>query len=73
MAQVTLSSQNRIVVPREARDAMGIKPGDEILIVTRGGLATLMPKPANYAEALLGVGKGTYPNGYLARERRSWN
>jgi len=52
---------------------MGIKPGDEILIVTRGGLATLMPKPANYAEALLGVGKGTYPNGYLARERRSWN
>jgi AbrB family looped-hinge helix DNA binding protein len=73
MALATLSSKNQIVVPREARDAMGIKSGDEILVVTRGRVVILMPKPANYAEALLGMGKGTYPKRYLARERRSWN
>ena len=73
MAQATLSSKNQIVVPREAREAMGVKSGDRILVVTRGKVVILMPKPANYAETLLGVGKGTYPKRYLARERRSWN
>jgi AbrB family looped-hinge helix DNA binding protein len=67
-----LSSKNQIVLPKEARDAMKVKGGDELLVVVKGSITIIMPKPRSYAEALYGLGKGMYPEGYLKRERRSW-
>jgi AbrB family looped-hinge helix DNA binding protein len=32
MTEATLSAKNQIVIPREAREALGLKPGDKILI-----------------------------------------
>jgi AbrB family looped-hinge helix DNA binding protein len=32
---VKLSSKHQIVVPREARDALGLKPGDRLLVTVR--------------------------------------
>jgi AbrB family looped-hinge helix DNA binding protein len=63
-----LSSKNQIVIPKEARQAMGVKGGDELLIVVKDNLTLVMPKPKRYARAL----RGAYPSGYLKRERRSW-
>jgi AbrB family looped-hinge helix DNA binding protein len=67
-----LSSKNQIVIPKEARQAMGVKGGDELLIVVKDNLTLVMPKPKRYARALRGLAKGAYPSGYLKRERRSW-
>ncbi len=67
-----LSSKNQIVLPKEARKAMGVKGGDELLVVVKDGLAIVMPKPKRYARALRGMGKETYPSDYLKRERRAW-
>jgi hypothetical protein len=51
---------------------MGVRGGDELLIVVKDDLTLVMPKPKRYAQTLRGLAKGTYPSGYLKRERRSW-
>ncbi len=72
MQTVKLSSKNLIVVPREAREAMGIKSGDEITVVVHGDQVLLVRRPKSYSHAMLGIGKGLYPKNYLRNERRSW-
>jgi AbrB family looped-hinge helix DNA binding protein len=73
MAEVTLSSKNQIVVPREAREALGIRSGDRILVVVRNSAVILLPKPKNHAAAIRGIGQGSYPRRYLQKERESWD
>ena len=72
MPYLKLSSKNQIVLPKEAREAMKVKGGDELLVVVKDGITLIMPKPASYAEALSGRGKKIYPKNYLKKERRSW-
>jgi AbrB family looped-hinge helix DNA binding protein len=36
MSESTLSRQNQIVIPKDARQALGIKAGDKLLLVVRG-------------------------------------
>ncbi len=72
MAVQRLSSKNQIVIPKEARQAMGVKGGDELLVVVKNDLTLVMPKPKRYARTLRGLAKAVYPAGYLKRERRSW-
>ena len=72
MAVQKLSSKNQIVLPKAAREAMGVKGGDELLVVVKNDLTIVMPKPKHYAKVLRGLTKGTYPSKYLKRERQSW-
>ena len=72
MSEVKLSSKNQIVIPREAREALGAKPGARLLVVVRNGSVTLMPKPKNYAKAIRGLARKSYPKDYLKKERGSW-
>ncbi len=67
-----LSSKNQLVLPKEAREAMGVKGGDELLIVVKDGVTIVLPKPKRYAATLRGIAKGPYPRDYVKRERRSW-
>jgi AbrB family looped-hinge helix DNA binding protein len=72
MSEVTISSKNQIVVPREARKALGLKAGDKLLVVPFGDDLIVLRKPKSYAKALLGLGRGLYPADYLKKERESW-
>lgn len=72
MNEVKLSSKNQIVIPREAREALGAKPGSRLLVVVRNGTVTLMAKPRNYAKAVRGLAKKRYPKDYIKKERDSW-
>lgn len=72
MAEATLSAKNQIVIPREAREALGIKPGDKILVVVHGKKVVILQKPASYHRALRGLGRGTYPRDHVYKERESW-
>lgn len=69
----TLSSKNQVVVPREAREALGLKPGDEILFVVRRGHVILLQKPKSYATAMRGLGRGLYAKNHVQKERDSWD
>jgi AbrB family looped-hinge helix DNA binding protein len=72
MREVKLSTKNQIVIPREIRDALGIKAGDRLLVVARGDTVILLRKPKKYSKAVSGMGKGLFGPGYLAEERESW-
>ena len=72
MQTVRLSSKNQIVLPREAREAMHLKGRDELLIVIKGDVTIIMPKPKSYRQALSNIGKEIYPKAYLKKERSSW-
>jgi len=70
--EVTLSSKHQIVVPSESRRALGLKPGDRLLVVTFADQVIMLRRPARYAEATQGLMRGAYSKGYLRRERRAW-
>ena len=71
--EVKLSSKNQIVIPREAREALGAKPGSRILVVVRNGTVTLLAKLKKYATAIRGLAKKPCPKGYVKVERESWS
>jgi len=72
MTEATLSAKNQIVIPREAREALGLKPGDKILVVVRGGKVLVLQKPKSYHAAIRGLARSKYPKDYLQKERQSW-
>ena len=72
MAEVTLSTKNQIVIPREAREALGVRPGDKLVVVVRGTRVIAFQKPESYHAAIRGIGRGVYPRGYIQKERQSW-
>jgi AbrB family looped-hinge helix DNA binding protein len=71
--EATLSSKNQIVIPREAREKLGVKAGDKLLVVLQGDSVIVMQKPKSYRVAIRGLGRGVYPAGYLEKERQSWD
>ena len=72
MRVATLSSKNQIVVPLEARKALGLKAGDKLLVVVRRDTVILLPKPRKYSRAIRGIAADLYPPEYLEHERKSW-
>jgi AbrB family looped-hinge helix DNA binding protein len=72
MTEATLSAKNQIVIPREAREALGLKPGDKILVVVRGGKVLILQKPESYHAAIRGLSRRAYAKAYLHKERESW-
>jgi len=73
MAEATVSSKNQIVIPREARQALDIKPGDKVLVVVRENGVLVLQKPKCFHAAIRGLGKRRYPKGYLKKEREAWD
>ena len=73
MTEATLSSKNQIVVPREAREALGVRAGDKLLVVVRGNSVVILPRPRSWTKALRGLASERYPEGYLNSERDSWD
>ena len=73
MAEATISSKNQMVIPREAREALGVKPGDRILVVVRGNRVIVLQKPKSHHAAIRGLARGLYSRGHLQKERQSWD
>ncbi|MHB8653422.1 MAG: AbrB/MazE/SpoVT family DNA-binding domain-containing protein [Terriglobia bacterium] len=73
MAQATLSGKNQIVIPREAREALRVKPGDKLLVVVHGERIIVLQKPKSHRAAIRGLARGVYSSGHLKKERQSWD
>ena len=56
-----------------SRAALGVKPGDKLLVVVHGDSLIVIQKPQAYHSAIRGLAKGRYPRGYLQKERQSWD
>jgi len=72
MTEATLSGKNQIVIPREAREALRVKPGDKLLVVVRGERVIVLQKPQSHHAAIRGLAHGVYSKGHLQKERQSW-
>lgn len=72
MAEAKLSSKHQVVVPREAREALGLKPGDRVLMTVHRGRLLILEKPKSYRAALRGF-LDPGPREYLRKERASWD
>ena len=73
MKEVTLSAKNQLVIPREAREALGLRPGDKVLVLVKGRQVLVLRKPKSYHAAIRGLARGAYPKDYLQKERQSWD
>jgi len=73
MAEATLSAKNQIVIPKEAREALGVEAGDKLLVVVRGPRVIIVQKPEAPHAAIRGLAKRPYPGSYLKTERQSWD
>jgi AbrB family looped-hinge helix DNA binding protein len=70
MIEAKLSSKNQIVVPREARKALKVKAGDNLLVVVRGDMLLITRKPRSFAKQIQGVaGDCAHPIILSKRER----
>jgi AbrB family looped-hinge helix DNA binding protein len=73
MTEATLSAQNQIVIPPEAREALQVEPGDKLMMVVRGHSLIVLRKPKSHNAAIRGLARGVYSSSYLQEERESWD
>lgn len=73
MVETTLSSKYQIVIPREAREALRLKPGDKLLVVVRGDRLIVLRKPKSHRAAIRGLARGLYSTDHVEKERDSWD
>lgn len=81
MARVTksvrVSTKGQVVIPIDVRRRLGIRPGDNLVIIG-GDNEAIMMKPRRYAESLRGMGKGIYGrtreeiDAFVRGERQAW-
>jgi len=74
---VKLSERNQMVLPKIAREAMGIKPGGRLLVIVEDRSVRLLPEPDDWTEYLYGLGADTWQalgggTQFLREERASW-
>ena len=74
MARVTLSSKNQIVIPREAREKLGLRPGDRLDVSVETEKIVIEKSDEDLSGSLRGLLRRYYGDvgAYLEDERRSW-
>lgn len=74
---VRISKKGQFVIPKEMREAMGVKEGEEILVTFEKG-RVILTRPQEYARKTRGLLKGTWGKSSkevarcLEGERRAW-
>jgi AbrB family looped-hinge helix DNA binding protein len=73
---VTMSRKNQIVVPREAREKLHLKAGEQFLVLCKEDRIVLIPKPRSFVEKMAGLHKEVWTEtdteGYLNDQREGW-
>ncbi len=76
-AVLKLNEKSQIVIGKQIRKTLGLKPGDQLSAVVEGDKIVLRLKPKNPARRLRGIGKGTWGDqakidAYLGKLRDEW-
>jgi AbrB family looped-hinge helix DNA binding protein len=73
-ATVRLNSKYQVVIPRAAREALGLQAGDKLLMLVKPDRVVMMPKPKKFGERTAGLHRDVWQGAaaYLKDERGSW-
>ncbi|HEY5527314.1 MAG TPA: AbrB/MazE/SpoVT family DNA-binding domain-containing protein [Candidatus Anoxymicrobiaceae bacterium] len=75
MDTATVSSKYQVVVPKKAREVLGIKSGDKLIFDYRDGVVALLAKPSDFVEFMRGLGSEVWKcvdvTEYLTGERET--
>ena len=67
---VTMSRKNQIIVPREVREKLHLKAGEQFLVLCKDDRIVLIPKPQSFVDKMAGLHKevweGSDAQAYLA-------
>jgi AbrB family looped-hinge helix DNA binding protein len=74
---LTLNQKSQIVISKQIRKSLGLKPGDQLAAVVEGDKIVLRPKPKSPSARLRSLGKGTWgkkskTDTYLDKLRDEW-
>jgi AbrB family looped-hinge helix DNA binding protein len=68
MARTRISAKYQIVLPKEVRDRHGVKPGQEIEVISKGNVIALVPnRPLS---AFRGILRGVPTEGHRDKKDR---
>jgi AbrB family looped-hinge helix DNA binding protein len=77
MTKIRVNSRNQIVIPAEAREKLGIKPGDNLILDIGNHSILIIRETENHTEELRGLGKEVWADidtdEWLQQERDSWD
>lgn len=68
MTRVTVSPKFQIVIPREIREKLGLRPGQQITLLERDGIITAIPDQP--LEKFRGILKGMSLRGLRKKQER---
>lgn len=68
-----LSSKNQVTIPVSVVRSMGLRPGDDLEIVSTGREATLRPAASAPWRKHVGTLTGIWPRGHLDALRDEWH
>jgi AbrB family looped-hinge helix DNA binding protein len=73
---VRLGPKYQIVIPKQVRDVLELRPDDSLMFIMQGTTVILRARPASFTDAMLGLHKelweGVDPDKWLEEERSSW-
>ncbi len=74
---VKLSERNQMVLPKAAREALGIEPGGRVMVIVEGQDVRLLPEPESWSDYIYGLGKSMWEglgggDNFLREERAAW-
>jgi AbrB family looped-hinge helix DNA binding protein len=68
MARTRVSTKYQVVIPKEIRKEVGIRPGQELQVVAKGGTITLLPDRT--IASMRGFVKGIRTKGFREKKDR---
>lgn len=73
---ITLGKKAQVVIPKKAREAIGLKAGSKATLMYSKGRGTIFADPSQAGRLLEGLGKEIWAGKgeeYLEKERNSWD
>lgn len=68
MARTRVSPKYQVVIPKEVRESMDLRVGQELQVVSKGGVITLVPERS--ISSLRGFAKGIRTDGLREKKDR---
>ena len=76
-SRAKVGERGQVVIPKPIREALGIRPGDRLIVEIAAGGVLMYRQPDSYTKALRGLYKESWAGvevaAYIEKEREEWD